>query len=61
MRAHDVDTSMGQGVCFDEQVVDCVPTTATDVRLDFVFTPSRTFTRDDDDDDDGDDCGTETS
>eukprot|EP00904_Undaria_pinnatifida_P001311 jgi/Undpi1/11180/HiC_scaffold_30.g13478.m1 len=37
------------GVCFDEQVVDCVPTTATDVRLDFVFTPSRTFTRDDDD------------
>ncbi|CAM9647194.1 unnamed protein product, partial [Hapterophycus canaliculatus] len=31
------------GVCFDEQVVDCVPTEDTDVRLDFVLTPTRTF------------------
>lgn len=35
-----------QGVCFDEQVVDCVPTEDTDVRLDFVLTPTRTFSLD---------------
>ncbi|CAM9582451.1 unnamed protein product [Scytosiphon promiscuus] len=35
------------GVCFDEQVVDCVPTEPTDVRLDFVLTPTRTFSLDD--------------
>eukprot|EP00903_Cladosiphon_okamuranus_P009310 g8882.t1 len=34
------------GVCFDEQVVDCVPTESTDVPLDFVLTPTCTFRRD---------------
>eukprot|EP00752_Nemacystus_decipiens_P016437 g14693.t1 len=33
------------GVCFDEQVVDFVPTESTDVPLDFVLTPTRTFRR----------------
>ncbi|CAM9734204.1 unnamed protein product [Ectocarpus sp. 8 AP-2014] len=34
------------GVCFDEQVVDFIPTESTDVRLDFVLTPTQTFRRD---------------
>lgn len=37
-----------QGVCFDEQIVESVPTSSTDVPLDFVFTPSHVFRRDTD-------------
>lgn len=34
-----------KGVCFDEQVVDGVPTESHDSPLDFVLTPTRTFRR----------------
>lgn len=38
---------LSQGVCFDEQVIDEVPTSASDVPLDFVLTPSRAYSRSD--------------